>query len=171
MSANTCCFTGHRNIRREDEIIIREKLRKQIIKELDYGVTTFLVGGAIGFDMLAAEVLLDLRDKEGKNFHLVSVLPYPEWRSKWAEEDKIREDRILVRSDEVIFSKVKNRRRSYLDRDRIMVDRSSACISWCTRETGGTAYTIRYAMKQGVRVKNLADWDVLKLMERMDRNG
>ncbi|MER2183218.1 MAG: hypothetical protein ABTA22_06785 [Clostridia bacterium] len=31
------------------------------------------------------------------------------------------------------------------------------------RLTGGTAYTVRYAMKQGVPVFNTGSWDVLQL--------
>ena len=54
----------------------------------------------------------------------------------------------------------KNNRRSFLDRDRKMVDGASVCVAWCTRRSGGTAYTVRYALKQGVRVINLADRDI-----------
>ena len=78
MKANTCCFTGHRNIRKEDENTIRAKIREQVLIQLEIGISTFMVGGAMGFDMLAAEALLDLREKEGKALRLVSVLPYQE---------------------------------------------------------------------------------------------
>ena len=164
MKANTCCFTGHRNIRKEDEDTIKSKIREQVLIQMDNGISTFMVGGAVGFDMLAAEVLLDLREKEDKELRLVSVLPYLEWRERWAEEDMVREDRIIERSDEIIFMGGKIIRRTYLDRDRKMVDHSSVCIAYCTRRNGGTAYTVRYALKNGLQVINLADWNIPQLI-------
>ena len=165
MKENTCCFTGHRNIRREEEKTVRTKIREQVLKLMDRGYSTFLVGGAIGFDMLAAEVLLDLREQEGKTLRLVSVLPFLQWRERWPAEEIEREDRILEKSDEILVSADKYDRKSYLDRDRVMVDRSSFCIAYCSRKNGGTAYTVRYALRQGVKVHNLADWDVSRLLQ------
>lgn len=171
MKKETCCFTGHRDIPVHEEAAVRSKLRKQVLELLEKGYNTFLVGGARGFDMLAAEVLLDLREKEGKALRLSSVLPYPEWRERWPEESFAREERILKASDHVSFSKERISRRAYLDRDRKMVDESSLCIAWCTRRSGGTAYTIRYALKNGIRVMNLADWDIRKLTEEVEKKA
>ena len=39
---------------------------------------------------------------------------------------------------------------------------SSCCIAWCTRATGGTAYTLRYAQKQGLRVWNVVESELFK---------
>ena len=165
MNPNACCFTGHRNIRKEDEEKIRAGIREQVLIQLEHGIVTFYVGGAVGFDMLAAEVLLELREQEGKALRLVSVLPFLEWRERWPAEEKEREDRILERSDEISFMDGKIIRRTYLDRDRKMVDHSSVCIAYCTRRNGGTAYTVRYALKKGLAVINLADWDIRQLTE------
>ena len=171
MGTNACCFTGHRNIRKEDEDLIRRKIREQVLLLLDQGISTFMVGGAVGFDMLAAEVLLDLREQEGKTLRLVSVLPFLEWRAGWRPEEMDREDRILQKSDEIILSEEQDTRRSYLDRDRKMVDHSSVCIAYCTRRNGGTAYTVRYALKKGITVINLADWDIGQLAKDAEKNG
>ncbi len=165
MKNDTCCFTGHRNIRKADEENIKEKIREQVLELLQCGISTYLVGGAIGFDMLAAEVLLDLREKERKELKIISALPFLQWREKWPEEEIEREDRILEKSDEILVSSDKFNRKSYLDRDRVMVDRSTVCIAYCNRKTGGTAYTVRYALRQGVTVRNLAEWDVKQLLK------
>ena len=162
MRSQTCCFTGHREIREEDEEYIRNRIREQVLLLMEKGFSSFAVGGARGFDMLAAEVLLDLKE-EGKRLFLISALPFPDWRTGWPERDIAREERILGQSDEVIYSGETHSRSLYLDRDRKMVNMSSVCIAWCTRNNGGTAYTIRYALKQGVQVINLADWDINKL--------
>lgn len=41
-------------------------------------------------------------------------------------------------------------------RNRYLADHSGWCLCWLTRETGGTAYTVRRCRTQGVRVINLA---------------
>lgn len=40
-------------------------------------------------------------------------------------------------------------------------NKDDCCIAWCTRATGGTAYTLRYAQRQGLRV-----WNVAQIGER-----
>lgn len=42
-------------------------------------------------------------------------------------------------------------------RNRHLVDNSSICIAYLTEETGGTAYTVKYANQKGVRVINIAE--------------
>lgn len=37
-----------------------------------------------------------------------------------------------------------------------MVDHSGVCVCYLTRDSGGTAYTINYAKKQGLNVFNIA---------------
>ncbi len=41
-------------------------------------------------------------------------------------------------------------------RNRHLVDNSSVCICYLTKNNGGTAYTVDYAEKQGLEVINLA---------------
>ena len=43
-----------------------------------------------------------------------------------------------------------------IKRNRYLVDNSSLCICYLTRQTGGTAYTVRYAESKGVTVLNLS---------------
>jgi hypothetical protein len=38
-----------------------------------------------------------------------------------------------------------------------MVHESSACIAYCKRNSGGSAYTVAYAQKMGLSVINLAN--------------
>ena len=59
-----CCFTGHRDLPAGKEAWIAEQARSLLIRLMDEGVTEFRVGGAVGFDMLMAELLLKMRDEE-----------------------------------------------------------------------------------------------------------
>ena len=55
------CFSGHRNLPQNcDEL--RAKLKKEIIGLIECGVVFFGAGGALGFDMLAEEMVLELKE-------------------------------------------------------------------------------------------------------------
>lgn len=41
-------------------------------------------------------------------------------------------------------------------RNRYLVDNSSVCVCYLTEDTGGTAYTVNYAIKSGLKVINTA---------------
>lgn len=110
--------------------------------------------------MIVAVYLLDLRDRQGKKIKIISVLPFPEWREKWNEDEIRRQDEIMRRSDKVTFIRDAYCQDVYLIRDRKLVDESGYCISYSNRRTGGTAYTVRYAMKKGLQVFNASSWDL-----------
>jgi len=63
----------------------------------------------------------------------------------------------------VVYKEKTGSREAYLSRDRHLVDNSAYCIAYCTRNYGGTAYSVRYAMKSGVAVLNTADYDITYL--------
>ena len=42
------------------------------------------------------------------------------------------------------------------ERNRALVDGAEFCIAYCTHPGGGSAYTIDYAKKSGLRVLNIA---------------
>ena len=60
-SMTTCCFTGHRRIPPEAVAPLRERLEAEIESLIRQGVRYFGAGGALGFDTLAAEAVLDLK--------------------------------------------------------------------------------------------------------------
>ncbi len=161
--SETCCFTGHRDIPAWEEQKILTRVRYHLWPLLRNGVKYFVVGGAIGFDTIVAEYLLDQRDREGTRIRIISFLPYPGWREKWAELEIRRQDRILERCDKVSYAQQAFSEDVYLLRDRLLVDGSGYCISYCNRLTGGTAYTVRYALQQGLKVYNASSWDLRQL--------
>lgn len=59
--SRTVCFTGHRDIRENDKV--EEKLRIIIEKMIERGYRNFVAGGAQGFDTIAAEIVLELKEK------------------------------------------------------------------------------------------------------------
>ena len=41
-----------------------------------------------------------------------------------------------------------------------MVDRSDICVCYLTGSGGGTAFTVKYARRRGLIIRNLADTDI-----------
>ncbi|MBQ2634161.1 MAG: DUF1273 family protein [Oscillospiraceae bacterium] len=145
MSETGCCFTGHRHITESEKPQLRSTLN-QIIRELVTagGMNTFYVGGAQGFDTLAAMAVLMARERFPV-IRLVIVLPYANHIDLWSA------------ADEVICLAERYYTGCMFVRNRYLVDHSSLCVSYQTKQTGGTAYTVKYASKMGVKVINLAD--------------
>ena len=49
-----CCFTGHRKMSPDDTDSIHQRLIQTVDQLYAKGITTYYVGGAQGFDALAA---------------------------------------------------------------------------------------------------------------------
>ena len=152
----TCCFIGHRDIPigKAQEIAgqTANEIRSLIV---DYGVCFFGVGGAIGYDMLAARVLFRLRETGFPNIKVILVCPFDGFTSRWSPQQKADHQRLLPKYDKVVCVSDRPSKGAYLKRDRYLVDGSAYCIAYCTRDYGGTAYTLRYARQQGVEVRNI----------------
>ena len=153
----TCCLTGHRVIPPGEtkKIMVRaQNILLRLIREKN--VRFFGVGGAVGFDMLTAEYLLDLKAHKERQLKIISVLPYPAWRETedWTDELRRREDLILRACDKVVYVRPEFENGVFLLRDRKLVDGSAYCVSYCNRPRTGTAYTVKYALDRGVKVFN-----------------
>ena len=56
-----CCFTGHRNVKDADRVKLA--LVDATKNMAENGVSVFVCGGALGFDTLAAQTVLELKEK------------------------------------------------------------------------------------------------------------
>jgi uncharacterized phage-like protein YoqJ len=151
-----CCFTGHRDLPKGEAEQLTEKAKALILLLIQEGFTEFRVGGAVGFDMIMAELLLRLRDEKKQEIRIISVIPFPSWRAKWSSEEIRRQNVILEKSDEVIFVRQHYCQGIYMIRNRALADGAQVCIAYCNRPKGGTAWTVRYAKQNGLRTYNLA---------------
>lgn len=154
---NTCCFTGHRILPKAERQALCVRLREEISRMAKKGIDTFLAGGALGFDTLAAQTVLGLRGEELPQLRLVLVLPCRDQERLWNERDQQLYHDLLRQADEVIYTGDLYSRECMFVRNRYLVDHSSHCLCYLTRDRGGTAYTVRYAEKQGLEMINLAE--------------
>ena len=152
-----CCFTGHRDLSTGDVDRIREYLKYEIERlYTENGVTVFYAGGATGFDALASEAVIERRAVH-PGIRLVIVIPHKEQAKHWNTEEKAQYAHIKSSADKVICLAEHYYRGCMQRRNRYMVDRSSICICYMTKDTGGTVYTVKYARKQELSVTNLAE--------------
>lgn len=89
----TCCFTGHRDIPNSILPQLRSQINEVVTALIESGICFFGAGGAIGFDTLAAETVLNLRDKY-PHVKLILVLPCPEQADRWSREAMLRYEQI-----------------------------------------------------------------------------
>lgn len=152
--AITCCFTGHRQISPEIMTTLATELKSVLLQLIGDGFRFFCAGGALGFDTLAAETVLHLKMQYPK-IRLILVLPCYEQTRGWKSEDVRRYEAIRQKADKVIYTAEHYTRGCMHLRNRYLVDYSAVCVAYCMRPTGGSAYTMAYARRQGVPVIRL----------------
>lgn len=156
MREKTACFTGHRKIPPEKLKGISWRLKTILVQLIEDGYLYFGAGGALGFDTLAAQAVLDLK-QQYPQIKLILVLPCLSQANSWSEKDKQMYEYIKEQADKVVYTSQEYTRGCMHKRNRHLIDNSSACITYLTESKGGTAYTVDYAQKHGLTVFNIAD--------------
>jgi len=134
---------------------INERL-DDIIGQLDNkGIERFLVGGALGFDTLAAKAVLRQREKNPRII-LVMCLPCKSQEKYWPVGDKNTYFELLDAADETIYISEKYYTGCMAKRNLYLVENSEICVAYLKRAGSGTGQTIRMARERGLTVINLA---------------
>lgn len=153
---NLCvCFTGHRVIAPAAAPTVASRLYDTLRELISEGFSEFAAGGALGFDTLAAKTVLALK-RDFPNIKLTLILPCLEQTKGWRPSDIDAYGHILKSADEVIYTAEEYFAGCMHKRNRRLVDESSVCVCYLTTERGGTAYTVKYARENGLRIINLA---------------
>lgn len=103
MRKRTCCFTGHRSIPPGERRQLARRLEETVLRLYQRGVRYFGAGGALGFDTLAAQAVLNLRE-ECPGIRLILVLPCPSQTKGWKPEDTAEYERIKSQADKVVYT-------------------------------------------------------------------
>ena len=152
--SKTCCFTGHRDLPHSESNEIKNRLRNEIRRLAQRGVVYYGVGGALGFDTIAALTVLEMK-AELTQLRLILVLPHPGQSDMWNEYDRKVYDDILHRADKTVYMSKQYDDGCMSRRNRWLVDNSSVCICYVNRPSGGAAATAAYAIESGLEVINL----------------
>lgn len=157
----SAAFTGYRpqklpfgnDLSHPDAVKLRAALHKEYEKLVLRGFRYFYTGGALGSDLMAAEVILELkRQYEHREIRHKLCLPCLNHCAKWRREDIVRLEKIKMDSDVVYVS-----HRPYFSgcmqlRNQYMVDASAVLIAVYDGQSGGTKNTVDYARGQGRKI-------------------
>ncbi len=151
MKNKTCCFTGHREIPEHEYKTVYERTREEILNLINKDVERFIVGGALGFDTLAATLLFEIR-QNFPHIKIIVAVPYKAQAKGFSESDLAVYNEMLSIADETVVLSENYYRGCLHNRNRYMVDESGYIISYLRKTSGGSAYTTDYARKKGIEV-------------------
>lgn len=151
----SCAFSGHRDIPESDFVQIYDHLTTLLRELIENGCTDFYAGGALGFDTIAALIVLKLR-MQYPDIKLHLLLPHANQSGEWQQSDCNTYEFIKSQANSFEYLSKDYYRGCMQTRNRALVDKSDLVVCYMTRNTGGTAYTIRYAKSCSRRVINIA---------------
>lgn len=158
----TCCFTGYRPSKYPFSFNSDNGMYRRLENDLLEAVfsmhkedcRTFISGVAMGFDILAAEIVLLLKQHDS-SVKLICAVPFREQSKTYTKDWKSRYKNVLESADEVKFVSEDYFQGCYFKRNKFMVDRSDFIITWFDGRKGGTSATLDYARKLGRGIINL----------------
>ncbi len=139
----SCVFTGHRIL--EDDFS-KKRLKIVVQAAIEQGVDTFYNGMAMGFDLIAAEIVLSLK-KKYPHVKLIACIPCYKQEKNFSEKDKKRYAAVLKKADEKVLLSEEYYKGCMQARDKYMAERAELMIAYCKKATGGAAYTVKCFQK------------------------
>lgn len=162
----TANLTGHRpkslpwgyDESKQSCINFKTDTKKVFEGAIKFGLKTYLTGMAEGFDMIGAEILIELRKTH--DIKIVAVVPCLGQELKWKPSQQARYKKILSQCDDIVILSDHYYKDCMNDRNKFMVDHSSVCIACWNGKPSGTGNTVRFAKQNGnkVRVINPNDY-------------
>lgn len=150
----TCCFTGHRKLPKEEIEHIVICLNHEVENLINQGVTDFISGGALGFDQIAASLIIAKKEM-GANIRLIFALPCKGQDDVWNEKQRQLYHMLLSEADKVVYVSEKYTEGCMQKRNKYMVDHSAYCICALMRPFNGTEQTVKYARQQRLKIVNV----------------
>ncbi len=157
VQGKTCAFTGHRpqslpfGFDESDKrcTSLKSVMRDQIVALIENeGVTHFITGMALGVDMYAAEIVLDLKSKY-PHITLESAIPCETQAIKWPVASRERYYNIAAKCDKETMLQREYTSDCMDKRNRYMVDHADYILAVWNGCPSGTGNTVRYAHKKG----------------------
>ena len=158
----SCCFTGHRpgklpwRYNEFDPRCLKLERRTADAVELAYeqGFRHFLCGMAMGCDLYFCEAVLALRERH-PDVTVEAAIPCPTQADAWPPAQRERYDRLVAACDFETMVSGQYTSTCMLRRDRYLVDHASLLIAAFDGTSGGTRYTVEYALNQGLAIVDL----------------
>lgn len=160
MRMDACAITGHRPTRfkfgyKENMTgckRLKKRLRDQFVLLYQQGVRRFWVGGALGVDMWAGEILLRLKERPGfEEIELNIALPGEGHDIDWDERSKRRMDFLVRHCSRLAVVGSELSSEDYRTRNEYMVDHADVLVAVYDNDRAirsGTGMTVNYAKKR-----------------------
>lgn len=160
MTDTVCTITGHRPARFKFKynehyklcVKIKKALTAEIIHLYNHGVRTFWIGGSIGVDTWAGEIIAELKkQKEYEDMRLCVALPFPDFKNRFDPKQQTRLRDILRVCDEQITTSDEESETAYRIRNEYMVNQSDCVLAVYDNDRSirsGTGMTVNYARKK-----------------------
>lgn len=150
----SCCFTGHRIIKITPELV--QRLKYTILNVYEHDVTDFYNGGAIGWDQICAETVIQLKaDITDLRLHMILPCPPEEQTKNWNPAQIAQYTHILKNADNVTVLSEHYTDNCMKQRNKRLVELSECCICYCSNPKSGTGQTLRMAKNKGIDIINL----------------
>ncbi len=150
-------FTGHRDIH---SARISDRLYETLEKLAESGADTFCAGGALGFDTLAAQTVIKLRQEyPWIMLHLVLPCPPEEQSLKFTEKNRQLYYDVISSADSIETVSPQYTSDCMKMRNSRLIELADICVCCydIRRSHTGTGQTVRMAEKKGIGIINLYD--------------
>lgn len=157
MELHTCAVTRHRPTRFKWKYKennngckrMKKRMHDQFLSLYEKGVRRFLVGGELGVDQWAGEIILRLKEQpEYSDIELVVVLPFPGHDEQWDARSRERLAFLIRHSAECVTVGKTAGQENYIQRNRYMVDHADCLLAVYDGERNlqsRTMQTVNYA--------------------------
>ena len=145
---------------KEDNSLCK-KIKKAMLRQFRRlysrkGVRRFYIGGALGVNLWAGELLLKLKEEPGyEDIELVVVLPFPGHDAKWDIRSRKRLENLIRHSTEHLAVGTGDCRESYINQSRYLVDHAQYLVAVSEGRAeleGGSFHVIAYAQEKGLEI-------------------
>lgn len=135
---------------------LKKRLRDQLMALYGQGVRRFYVGGCLGVDQWAGEILLQLgKQSDFPGIELVVVEPFPGHDKDWDERSQSRQRFLIDHSTEHLVIGQDDRPDSYFARNRYMLSHADVLLAVYDNDRtvrSGVGQTVLSAEKKGLPV-------------------
>ena len=155
--SKTCCFTGHRELPPYGSAeygALVNALESAVNDAVAEGCTRFIVGGAEGFDLLAGEWILALKQVL-PDISLAVFIPHRGQARAFSPADKRRYRTVLDHADETVCLSETYHAGCMRERNAKMVQEADLCIAYVRKRSSGSASTMKMAEAKGIPVFRL----------------
>lgn len=162
----TVAFSGHRSGKMSTGLLpfdegwqpenLPERLDDAIQALCEEGFDTFLCGMAEGFDLQAAESVIRVRKRLAEPVRLIAVIPHRGQSERFPYAVREIYESVLACADDAITLAEAYSSGCFHVRNDFLVDHASALLCFYNGSKGGTQYTVKRALKSGLRIVNLA---------------